>query len=54
MTSLQDGATLREHLEGSHRPTIGRRRIAILGTYDVERYYRSLKSDGLSMATVRQ
>ena len=35
-------------------PTIGRRRIAILGTYDVEHYYRSLKADGLSMATVRQ
>jgi integrase len=35
-------------------PTIGRRRIAILGTYDVERYYRSLKADGLSMSTVRQ
>ena len=35
-------------------PTIGRRRIAILGTYDVEHYYRSLKADGLSMSTVRQ
>ena len=35
-------------------PTIGRRRIASLATYDVERYYRSLKADGLSMATVRQ
>ncbi len=35
-------------------PTIGRRRIASLGTYDVERYYRSLKAEGLSAATVRQ
>ncbi len=35
-------------------PTIGRRKIAVLGTYDVERYYRSLKAEGLSMATVRQ
>jgi integrase len=46
------------HYEGMWRvhiaPTIGRRRIASLGTYDVERYYRSLKENGLSMATVRQ
>lgn len=34
--------------------TIGRRRIASLGPYDVERHYRSLKAEGLSMATVRQ
>src|SRR5204863_252264 len=40
----------RVHIEGS----IGRRRIASLGTYDVERYYRSLKAQGLSAATVRQ
>jgi integrase len=36
------------------KPTIGRRRIASLGTYDVERYYRSLKSAGFSAATVHQ
>jgi integrase len=36
------------------KPAIGRRRIASLGTYDVERYYRSLKSAGLSAATVYQ
>lgn len=35
-------------------PTIGRRKIATLGPYDVERYYRSLKTKGLSQATVRQ
>ncbi|MDQ2729747.1 MAG: site-specific integrase [Actinomycetota bacterium] len=35
-------------------PTIGRRRIAGLGPYDVERYYRSLKAAGLSAASVRQ
>lgn len=40
----------RVHIE----PTIGRRRIASLGTYDVERFYRSLKAAGLSAATVRQ
>lgn len=34
--------------------TIGRRRIASLGTYDVERFYRSLKAQGLSQATLRQ
>ena len=34
--------------------TIGRRRIASLGTYDVERYLRSLKAAGLSAATVYQ
>ena len=34
--------------------TIGRRRIASLGTYDVERFYRGLKAEGNSMATVRQ
>ncbi|MGH9109456.1 MAG: tyrosine-type recombinase/integrase [Acidimicrobiales bacterium] len=38
------------HIAGS----IGRRRIADLSTYDVERFYRSLKADGLSQATVRQ
>lgn len=36
------------------RESIGRRRIATLGTYDIERYYRSLKAQGLSQATVRQ
>jgi integrase len=35
-------------------PTIGRRKIATLGTYDVERFYRSLKAQGASQATVRQ
>jgi integrase len=35
-------------------PTIGRHRIASLGTYNVERYYRSLKSAGYSAATVYQ
>jgi integrase len=34
--------------------TIGRRRIASLGTYDVERFYRTLKAAGLSAATVYQ
>lgn len=34
--------------------TIGRRRIASLGTYDVERYFRSLKAAGLSAASVYQ
>lgn len=40
----------RTHIEAS----IGRRRIASIGTYDVERFYRSLKDEGLSQATVRQ
>jgi integrase len=40
----------RVHIE----PAIGRRRIAGLGPYDVDCYYRSLKAEGLSMATVRQ
>jgi integrase len=40
----------RVHIE----PTIGRRQIASLGTYDVERFYRSLKSSGLSAATLHQ
>jgi integrase len=40
----------RVHIAGS----IGRRRIAGLNTYDVERYYRSLKTAGQGMATVRQ
>lgn len=35
-------------------PTMGRRRIAALGTYDVERFYRSLKAQGVSQAMVRQ
>jgi integrase len=35
-------------------PTIGRRRIASVSAYDVERYYRSPKENGLSMANVRQ
>ncbi len=38
------------HIEGS----IGRRRIASLNTYDVESFYRSLKAQGLSQATIRQ
>lgn len=36
------------------RQSIGRRKIATLGPYDVERFYRSLKDQGLSQATVRQ
>ncbi|MGH8980696.1 MAG: tyrosine-type recombinase/integrase [Acidimicrobiales bacterium] len=40
----------RVHIKGS----IGRRKIATLGTYDIERFYRSLKAQGLSQATVRQ
>lgn len=36
------------------KPSFGRRRIASLSTYDVERFYRSLKAAGLSAATVRQ
>lgn len=38
------------HIEGA----IGRRRIATLSTYDVERFYRSLKTQGLSQSSVRQ
>ena len=38
------------HIEGS----IGRRKIASLGPYDVELYLRGLKATGLSEATVRQ
>jgi len=34
--------------------SIGRRGISSLTTYDVERFYRSLKAAGLSQATVRQ
>jgi integrase len=40
----------RVHIE----PSIGRRKIAGLGPYDIERFYRSLKTQGLSQATVRQ
>jgi len=35
-------------------PSIGRRKIATLGPYDVERYYRSLKNSGCSQPLVRQ
>lgn len=35
------------------RDSIGRRRIASLGPYDVERYFRDLKTAGLSQASVR-
>jgi integrase len=35
-------------------PRIGRRRIASLSPYDVERYFRDLKADGLAEASVRQ
>jgi integrase len=38
------------HIEQS----IGQQRIASLGTYDVERFYRSLKAKGMSQALVRQ
>jgi hypothetical protein len=38
------------HVEGS----IGRRKIASLGPYDVELYLRGLKTKGLSEASVRQ
>ncbi len=34
--------------------SIGRRRIATLGPYDIERYFRELKAAGLSEASVRQ
>lgn len=40
----------RVHIEGS----IGRRKIATLTTYDVERFYRSLKEQGRSQALARQ
>ena len=40
----------RVHIE----PSIGRHKIATLGPYEVERYYRTLKAQGLSQATVRQ
>jgi len=36
------------------RKSIGRRKIATLGTYDVELFYRRLKAQGLAQATVRQ
>ena len=36
------------------RDSIGRRRIASVGAYDVERYFRDLKTAGLSQASVRQ
>lgn len=35
-------------------PGIGRRKIASLGPYDIERWFRSLKAGGLSEASVRQ
>ncbi|MDA8062071.1 MAG: site-specific integrase, partial [Actinomycetota bacterium] len=38
------------HIKGS----IGRRRIATLSPYDVEQYFRELKTKGLSEASVRQ
>ena len=41
---------LRVHVKDS----IGRRRIATLSPYDVERYFRTLKASGLSEASVRQ
>lgn len=43
-------STWRVHIEKS----IGKRKIASLGPYDIERYYRSLKSTGLSPSTVHQ
>lgn len=43
-------STWKVHIEA----TIGRRRIASLGTYDVERYFRSLKAAGCSPSTVHQ
>ncbi len=36
------------------RDSIGRRRVVSLGPYDVERYFRALKTSGLSEASVRQ
>ena len=36
------------------KDSIGRRRIASLSSYDVEKYLRSLKDDGLAEASVRQ
>lgn len=49
-TSRHYESIWRVHIEVS----IGRRRITTLGPYDVERFYRKLKNDGLSQATVRQ
>jgi len=43
-------STWRVHIEQS----IGQKKITSLGTYDVERFYRSLKANGMSQATVRQ
>jgi integrase len=40
----------RVHIE----PAIGRQRVVSLTAYDVERFYRSLKAQGLSQATVRR
>ncbi len=40
----------RVYIQGS----IGRRKIARLSTYDVELFYRSLKDQGLSQASVKQ
>jgi integrase len=36
------------------KDAIGRRKVAALGPYEVESFYRSLKARGLSQATVRQ
>ena len=44
---------VREQLELSRQNAIGSRRIASLNTYDVERYFRHLKSAGAGRSTVR-
>jgi integrase len=36
------------------KDSIGKRQIATLGAYEVERYYRGLKAEGLAEASVRQ
>lgn len=47
-------APLREHVEGTHQDSVGWRRIASGGPYDLERYFRDLKTAGRSEASVRQ
>lgn len=36
------------------RESIGKRRLTTLSPYDVEKYFRRLKADGLAEASVRQ
>lgn len=49
-TTMGYESTWHRHIEA----TIGRERIARLGTYDVERYFRRLKADGTGRSTLLQ